>query len=78
MMSERGAASPGLGARAFNAAGWQFSLKFSQAVIHFGVGIVLARLLPPEDFGLLGLAPLLFVSMSCVSRTRAPRELWAI
>ncbi|MDX1393809.1 MAG: lipopolysaccharide biosynthesis protein [Gemmatimonadota bacterium] len=45
-----------LGGRAFRAAGWQSALRAATAVLQLAVGIVLARLLPPEDFGLLGLA----------------------
>lgn len=45
-----------LSGRTATAAQWRFALSASQAVFQFGVGIVLARLLPPEDFGLLALA----------------------
>lgn len=42
--------------RTVSAAKWRFALSMVQAVLQFGVGVVLARLLPPRDFGLLGLA----------------------
>lgn len=39
--------------RGFN---WNFLLVFAQTLLGFGVVIVLARLLPPADFGLLAIA----------------------
>lgn len=45
-----------LSGRTATAAQWRFGLSATQAAFQFGVGIVLARLLPPEDFGLLALA----------------------
>lgn len=35
---------------------WRFLTVVIQFVLQFGVGVLLARLLPPEDFGLVGLA----------------------
>ena len=35
---------------------WRFLTEVAQVVLQFGVGVLLARLLPPEDFGLVGLA----------------------
>jgi PST family polysaccharide transporter len=46
----------GLEQQAIRSLGWRFSSIGTGFVVHFGVGVVLARLLPPEDFGLVGLA----------------------
>lgn len=45
-----------LSRRTARAAQWRAGLSISQATFQFGVGIILARLLPPEDFGLVALA----------------------
>ncbi len=42
--------------RTATAAQWQFSSAIVHATLQFGVGVLLARLLPPEDFGLVALA----------------------
>lgn len=49
-------ANENLSRRTATAAQWRIGLSASQAAFQFVVGIVLARLLPPEDFGLLALA----------------------
>lgn len=49
--------------RTFGAAQWQALSTVVQAVLQFTIGVVLARLLPPKDFGLLALA-LLFVGLA--------------
>ncbi len=48
-----------LASRAMRAATWRFATMALSTVIQFAVGIVLARLLPPSDFGLIALAFLL-------------------
>ena len=35
---------------------WKFTAIGTNFILQFGIGIVLARILPPEDFGLVGLA----------------------
>ncbi|MFC1660014.1 lipopolysaccharide biosynthesis protein [Gemmatimonadota bacterium] len=42
--------------RTVSAGQWQVASRGVQAVAQFGVGILLARLLPPEDFGVVALA----------------------
>jgi PST family polysaccharide transporter len=46
----------GLEQQAVRSLGWRYTSIGTSFVIHFGIGVVLARLLPPEDFGLIGLA----------------------
>lgn len=41
--------------------GWNFLEKGFGLIIHFIIGIILARLLPPSDFGLLGLGMIVIV-----------------
>lgn len=50
---------PDLAQRTISAAQWRFLASFVEAFLLFGVGIILARLLPLEDFGLLALATIL-------------------
>ena len=38
---------------------WNFVNTISQTILTFGVGVVLARILEPEDFGLFGLTIIL-------------------
>ncbi len=45
-----------LAARAFSAARWRLASSLTQGGVQFAVGILLARLLPPADFGLVALA----------------------
>lgn len=45
-----------LGRKAAAGLTWKFSSIAANTVVNFGIGVVLARLLPPEDFGLIGLA----------------------
>lgn len=47
---------PSLGQRTVTAAQWQMAASVSKGVLQFGVMILLARLLTPEDFGLAALA----------------------
>lgn len=42
--------------KAVSSSGWGFLDKGSNVIAQFLIGIVLARLLPPSDFGLIGLA----------------------
>jgi len=42
--------------RTINGLGWRFSAVWIQFISQFGISIVLARLVPPEDFGLVALA----------------------
>ena len=46
------AAAPALGGRAINAAQWQTASSLTKGVVQFGITVLLARLLSPEDFGL--------------------------
>src|SRR5690606_29263822 len=41
--------------QAVNGVIWTFSQQFSVQIINFGVQIILARLLMPEDFGLIAM-----------------------
>src|SRR5688572_2053194 len=50
------APAPALGGRAINAAQWQTASSLTKGVVQFGVTVLLARLLSPEDFGLVALA----------------------
>ncbi|MEM7486564.1 MAG: lipopolysaccharide biosynthesis protein [Bacteroidota bacterium] len=45
---------------------WSSIDKFSTLVIQFSVGIVLARLLAPEDFGLIGMITILISISQCL------------
>lgn len=45
-----------LSQRVMSGASWSFMRQGFGVVVQLGVGVVLARLLPPKDFGLLGLA----------------------
>lgn len=42
--------------RAMTAAQWRLGSSLAQGVVQFGVGVMLARILPPSDFGLVALA----------------------
>jgi teichuronic acid exporter len=42
--------------RTISGIGWRFSGVWVQFISQFGISIILARLLPPEDFGLVALA----------------------
>jgi O-antigen/teichoic acid export membrane protein len=42
--------------RAARAATWRFAYAFTEALARFGIGVLLARLLTPADFGIVGLA----------------------
>lgn len=53
----------GLRERTRSAAQWRLSASLVEGLLQLGVGIVLARLLPPRDFGLLALA-LIVVGLS--------------
>lgn len=54
MSQEAGARS--LGARTLSAAQWRLATSLVQGGLQFGTGVLLARLLPPEDFGVVALA----------------------
>ncbi len=58
--------SDSLGARAIEAGRWRLAGQTFGAVLQFGTGVVLARLLAPRDFGLMAFAWILvgLVSMS--------------
>ncbi|MGH9581298.1 MAG: oligosaccharide flippase family protein, partial [Terriglobales bacterium] len=45
-----------IGRQAGSAVRWQSTILIFQAISYLGAGIVLARLLPPRDFGVVGLA----------------------
>jgi teichuronic acid exporter len=45
-----------LGQRAAGAATWRYASLVLQGALQFAVGVLLARLLPPEDFGVVALA----------------------
>jgi PST family polysaccharide transporter len=49
-------ASDDLRSQAVTGLGWRGVTVVFKVIFQFGVGVVLARLLPPEDFGLVGLA----------------------
>jgi PST family polysaccharide transporter len=51
-----GGAAPGLAGRTISAARWKFASAVSQGIFQFAVGVLLARLLPPDDFGVVALA----------------------
>lgn len=55
-MSERPESSATLSSRTISAAQWRLASAVVQGGLQFGITIVLARLLPPEDFGLVALA----------------------
>jgi teichuronic acid exporter len=48
--------APDLAERTFAAGRWRFASSVAQGGLQFGVGVLLARILPPTDFGLLALA----------------------
>ncbi len=62
VVSENGPQGPadqgagGLGKRAVGAAQWGLASSAIQGVLHFIVGVALARLVAPDDFGLVALA----------------------
>jgi len=47
---------PDLGGKTVSGLSWQMFASVVSFVARFGLGIVLARLLPPEDFGIVGVA----------------------
>ncbi len=47
---------PNLRERTLSGASWSFLKQGVGTAVQFAIGVVLARLLPPEDFGLIGLA----------------------
>ncbi|MFQ5688785.1 MAG: lipopolysaccharide biosynthesis protein [Gemmatimonadota bacterium] len=47
---------PSLASRTLTAAQWRFASIAVQSVLQFGVTVLLSRLLPPRDFGLVALA----------------------
>lgn len=54
--SEAGGAGASLSGRAISGGTWRVASLIVQGVLHLSVGVVLARLLPPADFGLAALA----------------------
>src|SRR5687768_3990275 len=50
------APAPALAGRAINAAQWQTASSLTKGIVQFGITVLLARLLSPEDFGLVALA----------------------
>lgn len=54
--TNRPAARETLSDRTFRAGKWRLASAMLQGGLQFGVGVLLARLLPPEDFGLVALA----------------------
>jgi len=60
------AATPGgIGRRAVAASGWRFGTLATQMILQIAVLAVLSRLLPPRDFGVLGIA-MIFVNLGTV------------
>ncbi len=57
----------GLGGRAMGAAQWRLASSLVQGALQFAVGIVLARLVPPKDFGLVALAAVVVGLASLIS-----------
>lgn len=58
---------PGLGERTMGAAQWRLAASLVQAGLQFGIGVLLARLLPPGDFGLVALALVVIGLVTLVS-----------
>ncbi len=54
--------------KAISGVNWNFLKTFGTTFLNIIVGIVLARLLPPADFGLLGMA-YIFISLASVFST---------
>ena len=54
--------------KAISGVNWNFLNTFSITFLNIIVGIALARLLPPADFGLLGMA-YIFISLASVFST---------
>ena len=49
--------------KTFNGLFWSFTDNFLQQIVNFIVGIILARILPPEEFGILGIISV-FIAVS--------------
>ena len=64
-----------LASRAMRAATWRFATMTLSTAVQFAVGIVLARLLPPSDFGLIALAFLLAGLAKLVANLGLPNAL---
>lgn len=60
--------SKSLTQRTLSGLNWKFLSTVVQVVLTFAVGVVLARLIPPEDFGLLGMA-LIFTGLASLFTT---------
>lgn len=56
MAVEGGSPSDDLGREAVSGLGWQMAANVLRFGAQFAIGILLARLLPPEDFGIVGMA----------------------
>lgn len=59
--------TPTLAERTVSAGQWRMAAWGVQAVLQLGVGVLLARLLPPAEFGLAGLAMVLITFATLVS-----------
>jgi O-antigen/teichoic acid export membrane protein len=59
--------TPTLAERTVTAGQWRMAAWSVQAVLQLGVGVLLARLLPPAEFGLAGLAMVLITFATLVS-----------
>lgn len=59
--------SSGIQQRVAHAAVWSFGSKFGERVIEYGRLIVLARLLAPQDFGLLGVGLIAITAMESIT-----------
>ena len=55
--------------QAINGAKWAMIEKFSLQIIQFGLGIILARLLTPDDYGTIGMIAV-FIAISNVPAFR--------
>ncbi len=59
--------APGLGERAISATQWRLASSGVQGGLHFAVGVILARLVSPTEFGLVALAAVVVGLASLIS-----------
>lgn len=58
-----------LGTRVARSGAWVFGIRFVHQIFYFGRLIILARLLAPKDFGLMGIALLTMMTLETFSQT---------